>query len=57
MRDAGVTILAESDMEDGFLASLREASTVVFNEWRDKMPEGAADEIMADFAERLGTMN
>ncbi len=57
MRDAGVTILAESDMQDGFLPSLREASTVVFNEWRDKMPAGAADEIMTNFSERLGAMN
>ncbi len=57
MRDAGVTILTESDMQDGFLASLREASTVVFNEWRGKMPEGAADEIMANFSDRLGAMN
>ncbi|MDE0208675.1 MAG: hypothetical protein OXJ64_02195, partial [Boseongicola sp.] len=51
MREQGVTIIAENDLADGFLDSLKEASQVVFQEWRDKMPEGAADRIIASFNE------
>ena len=57
MRDARVTILTEDDLQEGFLDSLREASSVVFNEWRDKMPEGASDDIMASFSAKLAAMN
>ncbi|MYA87469.1 MAG: TRAP transporter substrate-binding protein [Boseongicola sp. SB0662_bin_57] len=49
MREQGVTIITEDDLADGFLDSLKEASQVVFQEWRDKMPEGAADKIIASF--------
>ena len=57
MGEVGVTVLTEEDLKEGFLDALREASTVVFNEWRDKMPEGAADEIMASFESRLAAGN
>ena len=57
MGEVGVTVVTEDDLQEGFLDALREASTVVFNEWRDKMPEGAADEIMAAFEARLAAAN
>ena len=57
MGEQGVTVVTEDDLADGFLDSLREASSVVFNEWRDKMPDGAADEIMDSFGARLAAMN
>ena len=57
MGEVGVTVLTEEDLKAGFLDALREASTVVFNEWRDKMPEGAADEIMSSFEAKLAAGN
>ncbi len=57
MGEQGVTVVSEDDLAEGFLDSLREASSVVFNEWRDKMPNGAADEIMDSFEASLAAMN
>ncbi|MDE0308111.1 MAG: TRAP transporter substrate-binding protein [Albidovulum sp.] len=57
MGEQGVTVVTEDDLAEGFLDALREASSVVFNEWRDKMPNGAADEIMDSFGAKLAAMN
>ncbi len=53
MQEGGVTVITEDGLQEGFLDALREASSVIFNEWRDTMPKGAADEIMASFEATL----